>query len=156
MRFFRWPPVFILAITLAVTLTAPSGAAQGGSPQAGGAQTPAPPPLTMSSTAFPMAPTSPRNTRRLAIKPHPHCWTNTPPGTVTFLLHLHDMEPARNHTTEDQLHWLVWNIPGTATGLPEGVPMGQLPNGAYQKQRERPSVSRPGRPRHWSAPPLHF
>ena len=43
------------------------------------------------------------------------------------------MEAARNRTTDDQLHWLVWNIPASATSLPEGVPMGaQLQNGAYQ------------------------
>jgi Raf kinase inhibitor-like YbhB/YbcL family protein len=60
-------------------------------------------------------------------------WINTPAGTVTFVLHVHDMEAARNRTTDDQLHWLLWNIPATATGLPEGVPMGaQLQNGAYQ------------------------
>jgi hypothetical protein len=33
---------------------------------------------------------------------------------------------------EGMLHWLVWNIPASATGLPEGVPMGQLQNGAYR------------------------
>ena len=29
-----------------------------------------------------------------------------------------------NKTTDDQAHWVVWNIPATATGLPEGVPEG--------------------------------
>ena len=39
-------------------------------------------------------------------------WINTPAGTVPFLLHMHDLDVSRNKTTEDQLHWLVWNIPG--------------------------------------------
>lgn len=60
-------------------------------------------------------------------------WTNVPTGTQSFFLHMHDMEVARNKTTDDQAHWVVWNIPGTSTGLPEGVPKGaQLSDGSYQ------------------------
>ena len=74
-------------------------------------------------------------------------WINTPAGTVTFLLHMHDMDFSRNHTTDDQLHWLVWNIPGTATGLPESVPKGdQLQNGAYQISASGPVYRGPGAP----------
>lgn len=74
-------------------------------------------------------------------------WINTPPGTVTFLLHMHDMDVSRNHTTDDQLHWLVWNIPGTATELPEGVPSGaQLQNGAYQVSASGATYRGPGAP----------
>jgi Raf kinase inhibitor-like YbhB/YbcL family protein len=51
-------------------------------------------------------------------------WSNVPEGTQSFVLHMRDPDVARNRTTEDQVHWLVWNIPGTATGLPEGVPQG--------------------------------
>jgi Raf kinase inhibitor-like YbhB/YbcL family protein len=61
-------------------------------------------------------------------------WANVPPGTQTFMLNMHDMDASRNKTTEDQAHWVVWNIPGTATGLPEGVPKGlQRPDGSYQQ-----------------------
>jgi Raf kinase inhibitor-like YbhB/YbcL family protein len=74
-------------------------------------------------------------------------WTNVPAGTVTFLLHMHDLELSRNHTTDDQLHWIVWNIPGTATGLPEGVPKGaQLSNGAYQLSATGAVYRGPGAP----------
>ena len=60
-------------------------------------------------------------------------WTNTPPNTASFVLHFHDPDVARNRTTDDQVHWLVWNIPGTEKGLPEGMPEGaQLPNGIRQ------------------------
>jgi Raf kinase inhibitor-like YbhB/YbcL family protein len=80
-------------------------------------------------------------------------WSNTPAGTVTFLLHMHDMEVSRNHTTDDQLHWLVWNIPASATGLPEGVPMGaQLQNGAYQLSASGAVYRGPGAP---AAGPKH-
>ena len=60
-------------------------------------------------------------------------WTNAPAGTQSFFLHMHDLDVARNKTTDDQAHWVVWNIPATATGLPEGVPKGsQLADGSYQ------------------------
>ena len=60
-------------------------------------------------------------------------WTNVPAGTQSFLLNMHDMDLARNKTTEDQVHWVLWNLPATLTGLPEGVPKGsQLPDGSYQ------------------------
>ena len=60
-------------------------------------------------------------------------WSNAPAGTQSFVLNMHDMDVARNKTTDDQAHWVVWNIPATATGLPEGVPKGsQRPDGSYQ------------------------
>jgi Raf kinase inhibitor-like YbhB/YbcL family protein len=60
-------------------------------------------------------------------------WANAPAGTQSFFLNMHDMDLARNKTTDDQAHWVVWNIPATAAGLPEGVPKGpKLANGAFQ------------------------
>jgi Raf kinase inhibitor-like YbhB/YbcL family protein len=60
-------------------------------------------------------------------------WSNVPPGTRSFVLHMHDPDAALNRTTATQVHWLVWGIPGTATGLPEGVPQGpQLADGSRQ------------------------
>jgi Raf kinase inhibitor-like YbhB/YbcL family protein len=80
-------------------------------------------------------------------------WTNTPPGTQSFVLHMHDMEVARNRTTDDQVHWLVWNIPGTATGLTEGQPKGEtLPDGSRQISATGPVYRGPGAP---AAGPLH-
>jgi Raf kinase inhibitor-like YbhB/YbcL family protein len=74
-------------------------------------------------------------------------WTNTPPGTVSFVLLMHDPDVATNGTTDDQLHWLVWNIPGTATGLPEHVPQGaQLPDGSMQVSATGPVYRGPGAP----------
>jgi len=82
-------------------------------------------------------------------------WVNAPAGTVTFLLHMHDADFSRNHTTDDQLHWLVWNIPGTATSLPEGIPAGaQLQNGASQVSASGPSYRGPGAPA--SFPKHHY
>src|SRR5262252_3208244 len=51
-------------------------------------------------------------------------WANAPAATQSFVLHMHDMDLARNKTTDDQVHWVVWNIPPTATGIAEGAPKG--------------------------------
>ena len=68
---------------------------------------------------------------------------------------MHDLEVARNKTTDDQLHWLVWNIPGTATGLPEGVPQGaDRPDGSHQVSASGPVYRGPGAPA--NGPPHHY
>ena len=75
----------------------------------------------------------------------PITWKNAPAATQSFFLHMHDLELARNKTTDDQPHWVFWNIPGTATGLPEGVPKGsQLPDGSYQISATGPMYRGPG------------
>lgn len=74
-------------------------------------------------------------------------WTDVPAGTQSFVLNMRDLDVARNKTTEDQAHWVVWNIPPTATGLPEGVPKGaQLPDGSYQVSATGPVYRGPGAP----------
>ena len=74
-------------------------------------------------------------------------WTNAPAGTQSFVLNMHDMDVARNKTTDDQAHWIVWNIPANETGLPEGVPKGrQLANGAFQHSATGEMYRGPGAP----------
>jgi hypothetical protein len=82
-------------------------------------------------------------------------WANAPAGTQSFVLNMHDMEVARNKTTDDQAHWIVWNIPATATGLPEGVPKGaQLADGSYQLSATGQMYRGPGAPA--NGPPHHY
>ena len=72
-------------------------------------------------------------------------WANPPAGTQSFVLNMRDMDVARNRTTDDQAHWVVWNIPATTTGLPEGVPKGsQRPDGSYQISATGPVYRGPG------------
>lgn len=47
-------------------------------------------------------------------------WSGAPDGTQTIALILHDPDVAIGG--DDVLHWAIFNIPATATGLPEGVP----------------------------------
>ena len=82
-------------------------------------------------------------------------WTNTPPGTQSFLLHMHDPDVARNKTTDTQVHWLVWNIPGTTTALPEGVPhRPESPDGVRQISVSGPYYRGPAAPA--SGPVHHY
>jgi Raf kinase inhibitor-like YbhB/YbcL family protein len=72
-------------------------------------------------------------------------WADVPPGTQSFVLNMHDMDLARNKTTDDQVHWVVWNIPAASRGLPEGVPKGsEMPDGAYQISATGPMYRGPG------------
>jgi len=115
------------------------------------AQTPAPaapanPPMTLTISGWPDGDPIPVKFTQAGEQVSPEMkWTNVPKGTVTFLLHMHDPDVARNKTTEDQAHWVVWNIPGTATGLAEGVPKGlERPDGSYQQSATGPMYRGPG------------
>ncbi len=72
-------------------------------------------------------------------------WTNVPAGTVTFVVNMLDPDVAIQRGTETQPHWIFWNIPGTATGLPEGVKVGaELPDGSRQISASGPQYRGPG------------
>src|SRR5579871_3700323 len=60
-------------------------------------------------------------------------WQGAPTATKSFALLVHDPDVGLRHTADDVLHWLIFNIPGNATGLPEDVPRGAtLPDGSLQ------------------------
>ena len=135
-------PALLLAAGLA---TARQGGQGGGAPQ-----TPPPPPLTMTSTAFVDGATLPAqytcSAKPAAVNP-PLAWTNVPKDTASFAIILHDLEPRARKGIEDNLHWMIWNLPGTATSVPEGVPAAtaELPDGSRQSQpgAPNPGLSRP-------------
>ena len=60
-------------------------------------------------------------------------WTGVPAGTQSFALIVDDPDTALAHSTNEVLHWAAFNIPATATSLPEGVPNeATLPDGTIQ------------------------
>jgi len=144
----KTPSPFFLAATFA--LSAISLAAQ----DRGRGAAPAPPPMTLTIAGFADGTDIPVKFTQAAPGAAPGegtspaiSWANVPAGTQSFVLNMHDMEVARNKTTDDQAHWVVWNLPGTATGLPEGVPKGpKLANGAYQISATGQVYRGPGAP----------
>jgi Raf kinase inhibitor-like YbhB/YbcL family protein len=79
-------------------------------------------------------------------------WTGTPAGTQSFVLIMHDLDVMVGKSTADNLHWLAYNIPATATSLPQNVPtVATLPDGTVQLRRGNPpnyayGYSGPGAP----------
>ncbi len=63
----------------------------------------------------------------------PLAWSNVPDSTRSFVLLVHDVDAAIGDGTDDLLHWMVWNIPGTARALPEGVPQGAMLEGGMRQ-----------------------
>jgi Raf kinase inhibitor-like YbhB/YbcL family protein len=83
----------------------------------------------------------------------PLAWDNVPNGAGSFVLIVHDTDALRG--SNDLLHWLVWNIPGTARSLQSGVPQGaELPDGMRQISATGPNYRGPGAPA--ADPPHHY
>ena len=140
------------ALSMVILVSAMSLAAQTPAGQRGGA--PAAPAMTLTVTGFPDGGQIPVKFSQAAEGAAPGegtspaiAWGNTPAGTQSFVLNMRDMDVARNKTTDDQAHWVVWNLPATATGLPEGVPKGsQRPDGSYQISATGAMYRGPGAP----------
>jgi Raf kinase inhibitor-like YbhB/YbcL family protein len=125
----------ILAISTAVS--APAKA------QAPPAAAPAVPGLTLTSPAFEDGSIIPAKfTQSVPDFVSPQLqWTNVPPNTVSFVLIAHDPDVAIEKKIGDVLHWMAFNIPGTATGLPEGVPTNaMMSDGTVQAKNRRGAV----------------
>jgi Raf kinase inhibitor-like YbhB/YbcL family protein len=81
-------------------------------------------------------------------------WSGVPDSNVaSFALIVHDANAPIGNGTDDMLHWMVWNIPGSARSLPEGVPHGaNLADGARQISASGPYYRGPAAP---STGPAH-
>ena len=146
MQTYTATTAFVLMSVATLAAQAPAGA-----PRAG---VTAMPPMTMTVTGFADGAEIPVRFSQAAEGAAPGegtspaiSWSNVPAGTQSIVLHMHDLDVARNRTTDDQVHWLVWNIPATTTGLPEGVPKGSSrPDGSFQISATGPVYRGPGAP----------
>jgi Raf kinase inhibitor-like YbhB/YbcL family protein len=124
--------------------------AQGPGGGQGRGRGPATPPLIMTSSAWEDGGVIPDKYTQAAgaTSPSPELkWTQVPMGTQSFVLLMHDPEPVLAKGSKmDITHWLVWNIPGTSTGLPEGVAAGELPDGTRQVSLRSNGYMGPGAP----------
>lgn len=83
-------------------------------------------PLLMESDAFPdggIVP--PKYAGREGVQPG-FRFSNAPDNAVSYAIIFHDLDVSLQGNTTDVLHWIVWNIPASAGGIPEG----SLPAGA--------------------------
>jgi Raf kinase inhibitor-like YbhB/YbcL family protein len=156
MRMGRLTTAVAIAVLAAGLHAAPQAQAGGGQRGAGGGRGAGAPggapggaaPMRLMSNSFIDGGAIPLKYTQAGEQASPQlAWANAPMGTQSFVLHMHDMEGARNKTSDDQLHWLVWNIPAETRALPEGVPMGDLKDGSHQTSATGNGVYRgPGAP----------
>ena len=58
-------------------------------------------------------------------------WSGAPATTQSYAIIFHDPDPVLGGSaTNDVLHWAIFDIPGTAKGLPEGVKNGVQADGS--------------------------
>src|SRR5262245_63129334 len=133
----------IRSILILIMLSALPVAAQRGARGGGGG-----PAMAMTTTAWQDGQMIPGKYTQDANQVSPALnWTNPPQGTMSFVISMEDPDVAVNRTTDTQVHWLVWNMPASTTGLPEGVPQGaQLPDGSRQNSATGPVYRGPGAP----------
>jgi Raf kinase inhibitor-like YbhB/YbcL family protein len=145
--------VIMLAASVAGDAQNPPAAPPGGQPPPGGRGAVV---MTLTSSAWPDGGMIPVKHAQPGGDVSPALsWSNAPANAASFVLIAHDLDAATGNGLDDVLHWLVWNIPGTATSLPEGVPHGAtLPDGTRQISVTGPNYRGPAAPA--SGPPHHY
>jgi len=74
--------------------------------------------------------------------------SNLPASTQSIAIILHDLDVAPAFNSDDNLHWLAWNIPATAPVMQ--IEEGKLPEGAVNGRNGRPymGMGAPNGPRY--------
>jgi Raf kinase inhibitor-like YbhB/YbcL family protein len=90
--------------------------------------------MTLITTAWPDGGTIPLRYTQAGAELSPAIqWSAAPAGTASFVLIFHDADTVVNNSTDGILQWMLWNIPGTATGVAQGRPDGfELEDGTRQ------------------------
>ena len=83
----------------------------------------------------------------------PLSWVNAPAGTQSFVLLLHDPDAHAAKSIDDITHWMIFNIPGDATSLPEGVKADSTVGVQANNIARQPSFFGPCAP---AGPPHHY
>jgi Raf kinase inhibitor-like YbhB/YbcL family protein len=124
--------VVALAIVVGIETSAQQQGERGGGAAGGGGRGGGRgfnlPPLLMQSDAFPDGGIVPQKyAGRGGVQPG-FKFSGAPDGTMSYAIIFHDIDVALQGNTGDVLHWIAWNIPASANGIPEG----KLPDGAVQ------------------------
>ncbi len=118
----------------------PPGGGAGGPPRGGGLV-----PMLVESTAFPDGGIVPLKYSMYGGSTQPDFKITAVPATAqSIALILHDIDVAAGGNTDDNLHWMAWNIPtSNGTAIMEE---GKLPDGAVGKGGRGPAFMGPGAP----------
>jgi Raf kinase inhibitor-like YbhB/YbcL family protein len=117
--------LFITTLTLLAALGLLAAQERGG---AGRGRPRVPAPIRITIPAFPDGGNIPpkyANTPAGSLSPAIE-WSGVPEGAVTLALIVHDADVPPLKGADDTLHWVIFNIPASATGLPEGVPHDEM------------------------------
>lgn len=129
----------ILTLSVSMTLAAAAARAQPAAPAGQPAAPPARTVLTVTSTAWPDGGEVPMRHAARGENKSPafefkwmtgNAPAQRPADVQTYAVVFHDIENAPNKGVADTLHWTLFNIPGTANGLAEGLGAGDLPDGS--------------------------
>ena len=134
---------FVLLILVLAIVAAPA-MAQGGGGGRGGGRGGGIISLAVSSTSFADGAEIPaKYTGAMGVSPQ-LSWTGAPMTTMSYVLIMHDTDASTDGSvTGDITHWVVWNLPATATSLAEGGP---VPTGAGQLSLRGPQYMGPAPP----------
>jgi len=114
----------------AATPADPARGGRGGGGQRGGFQT-----MTLVTTAWPDGGMIPLRYTQAGAELSPAIqWSGVPTQNVaSFVVTFTDTDTVVNNATDGLLHWMLWNIPPTATGVTQGRPDGfELEDGTRQ------------------------
>ena len=76
-------------------------------------------------------------------------FSNAEEGTVSYAIIFHDIDVTFGGGTDDILHWVVWNIPASAGGIPEGgLPEGAVVGANLMRQNSYMGPGAPPGPKH--------
>lgn len=172
MRLVRLVLIITILLGLALSASAQNPPAGGGRGQRGGAPAAAPgapaaaqggrgggqrgamTTMTLITTAWPDGGQIPIMYTQAGNETSPAIqWSGAPAGTLSYTIIFRDLDAPTGDGLSDIMHWLVWNIPGTATQLAQGRPDGfTLPDGAKQISVSGSRYRGPGAP---AAGPMH-
>lgn len=99
------------------------------------AQKPSGPGFTLTTTAFEDGGIIPNQYTQSTASPvsPPLEWSHVPAGTESFAVIVDDPDTALHRSTDEVLHWLIFNIPGSSRSLSQGIPnQPNLSDGAIQ------------------------
>ena len=148
--------ISVAAVMTAVMMGADMSAQQAPAPQGGGARAGGGgrggfnlPPLLMTTDAFPDGGIVPQKfAGRGGVQPG-FKFSGAPEGTMSYAIIFHDIDVSLKGSTGDVLHWIVWNIPASAGGIPEGsVPTGAVVGRGITGQNQYFGPGAPAGPRY--------